>query len=226
MLISSTVSYAGDIWSLGCVIYEMLTGKNLVPVVSKTEVSRRLRTAKSIQIWRESRGDIILNPLSSLKCIPVEFILTGESAKLIDSMMRYVPDDRLTIENVLLQKWFHGLVKPRDIQINCFYLDEEDLQVATETVEKYLTRRNIDLPEPFFTKIVEMYSLSSMGGTIDIESSIQIVSKLHNLKIEDYHPLTKTKELTSTEINICSSKYFRLHKTSCNSLLVDLGSGT
>lgn len=109
VLLSGILGKKADVWSYGCVCYEILTSTRLVPVQTSTQKSLELRnlsvrykTLKAIQLWRQDMGDNVVPLLESMTHIPVVSILpTNDLGNLVGRILCWEPFGRPSIENIL-----------------------------------------------------------------------------------------------------------------------------
>jgi serine/threonine protein kinase len=225
MLLRSEISYAGDIWSLGCVIYEMLCGTPLIPPITKNDVSRKYRTVKSIQNWRETRGETIYKKLGPLKCLPISFHLKGKKAKLIDSMLKYDKESRITLEDLLTSEWLNIKFENRYyVDIFCRVLNSEALLKSEEQIKDYIYQANIKISPGVLQKTINIYSLTNMTNVAQIEACLIISAKFYRYHIDHYRPKSPRSKINRIIVDICKDHGFRLHKSSFDDLFLKLGS--
>jgi len=229
LLLEARITFNSDVWSLGCVLYEMISGDTLIPTPSSTELSKKLRTAKSIQIWRASEGDHIHNKLKSFTCLPITFSLSGPVAVLIKAMTVYSSTDRLTIEEVMCDSWLTlnsagecSNSQEQIVDVTCPILPKTRLITANTNVRKYIENRSLFIHDDVTVKIIHVYCRTSMSDPTDIEVAIRIVCRLFRYDIPHYHPISSDAKICLMVSRLCVDSRFRLHKSTDNDVYVSL----
>ena len=217
------MSHKSDIWALGCLFYELITGKKLLGV-SSDEPQARLKSLKAIELWRNQQGDMdVPTRVLNVKCLPISFLLSGTAANLVHSMLRYKPSDRACISTVMNHIWFRpDNLRQRvlTVQVHCLMVDNKD--VSTREVHNYLTSRKVILPQHILSKTIQLYSLMSSRTRNDIECAIIVAHKLYRHDTNYYHPLARKNIIQSLEDKFYSCVSFMIHKCSFHETYVDL----
>ena len=217
------MSHKSDIWSLGCMFYELILGKKLISV-SSDDTRARVKALKSIELWRNQQGDDNVPTRSlNVKCLPITFLLSGVAANLVNSMLRYDPNDRACITTITNHLWFRPVnLKPRvlNVHVNCLMINNSES--SKKDIDSYLVLRKLTLPPHILTKTVHLYSLMESKTRNDIECAIIIAYKLYKQDTDYYHPLATKKVIRHIEENFYMSVSFMVHKSSFHETYVDL----
>ena len=228
MLLSNGWDKSTDIWSLGCLFHEVLTGKHFVSSIQRDEIEYRTRTAKAIQVWRESLGDKVelSQKLRTIKHLPINYILTGTPNELVLNMTKYNPHERYNIDRVMQNKWFDGFNKEKvKVGLSCDILDSESFDSSCHVFFSYAKKRKLEVSKKVLYKAIELHSRLDVkkNDIAYIEACLVISKKMHRSRIPHYHPITDLNLLLEKEIDICQKLNFRLHKCATNSLYVNIG---
>lgn len=225
-IMKSILSYSSDIWSLGCVIYEMLTRTALLPSCKKGDSKQKYRIVKSIQAWRRTCGDTDIDKtedLGALRALPLEFYLDGSAGELVNSMLRYHSSKRITLEEVLDSNWLGVGSCQHNANICCSMLNTNVLVLAINHIESYIAFKSLVVPDFILRKASNIYSRTTMKEEVEIEASLVIAQRMFRSNIKDYHPTSGSRILEKKIVEIMETNRYRTHKYSMNELFVKLG---
>ncbi|KAJ1688345.1 hypothetical protein LUZ63_019735 [Rhynchospora breviuscula] len=155
----SKYSPAIDIWSIGCIFAEILTGKPLFPgknVVHQLDLITDLLGSPSTETISKVRNEKARRYLSSMrKKTPVPFSQKFPKAdplalKLLERLLAFDPKDRPTAEEALADPYFKGLAKV-EREPSCRPISKMEFEFERRKVTKD------DLRELIFREILEYH---------------------------------------------------------------------
>ncbi|XP_009597022.1 mitogen-activated protein kinase 20 [Nicotiana tomentosiformis] len=148
-----------DIWSIGCIFAEVLTGKPLFPgknVVHQLDLMTDLLGTPSMDTISRVRNDKARRYLTSMrKKQPVSFAQKFPNAdplalKLLERLLAFDPKDRPTAEEALADPYFKGLAKS-EREPSCKPISKMEFEFERRRVTKE------DLRELIFREILEYH---------------------------------------------------------------------
>ncbi|NP_001234664.1 mitogen-activated protein kinase 12 [Solanum lycopersicum] len=148
-----------DIWSIGCIFAEVLTGKPLFPgknVVHQLDLMTDLLGTPSMDTISRVRNDKARRYLTSMrKKQPVSFAQKFPNAdplslKLLERLLAFDPKDRPTAEEALADPYFKGLAKS-EREPSCKSISKMEFEFERRRVTKE------DLRELIFREILEYH---------------------------------------------------------------------
>ncbi|CDP06180.1 unnamed protein product [Coffea canephora] len=146
-----------DIWSIGCIFAEVLTGKPLFPgknVVHQLDLMTDLLGTPSMDTISRVRNDKARRYLTSMrKKQPVPFSQKFPNAdplalRLLEKLLAFDPKDRPTAEEALADPYFRGLAKverePSCLPISKMEFEFERRRVTKEDVRELIFREILE----------------------------------------------------------------------------------
>ncbi|KAG2727375.1 hypothetical protein I3843_01G149600 [Carya illinoinensis] len=146
-----------DIWSIGCIFAELLTGKPLFPgknVVHQLDLMTELLGTPSAEAIARVRNEKARRYLSSMrKKKPIPFSLKFPNAdplalRLLERMLAFEPKDRPTAEEALADPYFKGLAKverePSAQPVTKMEFEFERRRITKEDVRELIYREILE----------------------------------------------------------------------------------
>ncbi|KAM7259054.1 hypothetical protein ACFE04_014795 [Oxalis oulophora] len=146
-----------DIWSIGCIFSELLTGKPLFPgknVVHQLDLMTDLLGTPSAEAIARVRNEKARRYLSSMrKKKPIPFSLKFPNAdplalRLLEKMLAFEPKDRPTAEEALADPYFKGLAKverePSAQPVTKMEFEFERRRITKEDVRELIYRETLE----------------------------------------------------------------------------------
>lgn len=130
-----------DVWSIGCIFAELLDRKPLFPGKESSEqielILSILGTPKIEDIYKEGRSNSreLIYKYGKIEKVPWKEILPNapdEALDLLEKMLKFDPDKRISIENAMKHKYFDDLPmevdeKPEPVCKYDFEFEDQDL---------------------------------------------------------------------------------------------------
>ncbi|KAK6127700.1 hypothetical protein DH2020_038540 [Rehmannia glutinosa] len=186
----SVYTPAIDIWSIGCIFAEMLTGKPLFPgknVVHQLDLMTDLLGTPPPESIARIRNEKARRYLSSMrKKQPVPFVRKFPNAnplalRLLEKLLTFDPKDRPTAEEALADPYFHGLAN----------VNREPCNQPISQLEFEFERRNLtkdDVRELIYREVGFGINLLLKHGFLYLSTLSYSGYFISSKQILEYHP--------------------------------------
>ncbi|CAI0559970.1 unnamed protein product [Linum tenue] len=157
-----------DIWSIGCIFSELLTGKPLFPgknVVHQLDLMTDLLGTPSSEAIARVRNEKARRYLSSMrKKKPIPFTHKFPHAdplalRLLEKMLAFEPKDRPTAEEALADPYFKGLAKverePSAQPVTKMEFEFERRRITKEDVRELIYRETLEYHPKMLKEFLE-----------------------------------------------------------------------
>ncbi|CAN1193169.1 Mitogen-activated protein kinase 16 [Linum perenne] len=157
-----------DIWSIGCIFSELLTGRPLFPgknVVHQLDLMTDLLGTPSSEAIARVRNEKARRYLSSMrKKKPIPFTHKFPNAdplalRLLEKMLAFEPKDRPTAEEALADPYFRGLAKverePAAQPVTKMEFEFERRRITKEDVRELIYRETLEYHPKMLKEFLE-----------------------------------------------------------------------
>lgn len=136
-----------DVWSIGCIFAELLDRKPLFPGKESSEqielILSILGTPKIEDIYKEGRSNSreLIYKYGKLERVPWKEMFPNapdDALDLLDKMLKFDPDKRITVEQAMKHKFFDDLPQEADEKpepVSKFDFDFEDQDLSTNDIK-------------------------------------------------------------------------------------------
>jgi len=202
-----------DIWSLGCLFYDMLFGRSFIPPQVKHDPKRYLlciKNALGLMKHPYDRIDYALNDKSYLSCREEE----KPYVNLIFSCLKYHPDERPTVRQLLENPIFNKV--PRSLRNNGLLIRNREQVKTGFDISGILN--NLTMCSKVQELATHIFNITDINAPLPeyVYVCYVIATKLRNQTLSVYNKPMKLSRLISLERQICTALDFRFYPSSFN----------
>jgi len=226
VLLSGILGKEADVWSCGCVCYEILTSTRLVPVQTSKQKSKDLRnlsirykTLKAIQLWRQDMGDNVTPVFQSMAHIPIVSKLPdNDLGNLIGRILCWNPSNRPTIENILNDYVFQkcdrvtGNIKIRKVLVST---QEYEIHILEYLKNRAITSIiDIEIKKAIISVYTQIKVLSledSVQNILIIEAVLIIIFKVFHYNYDKFYFISDMLDINKMTFQIYKLLDFRIY---------------